>query len=59
LEEEPGTYPPLFDTKGLQAASHEETMKTVKQFVQADTHAKHTYQNLDKTRRTLDMLFDQ
>ncbi|SAL96681.1 hypothetical protein [Absidia glauca] len=45
--------------KGLQAASHEETMKTVKQFVQADTHAKHTYQNLDKTRRTLDMLFDQ
>ncbi|KAI8343921.1 hypothetical protein BC941DRAFT_507528 [Chlamydoabsidia padenii] len=45
--------------KGLQVASHEETMKTAKQFLQVDTHAKLTYQNLEKTQKTLDLLLDQ
>ncbi|CAO3592687.1 unnamed protein product [Absidia cylindrospora] len=45
--------------KGLQSTSHEQTLKTAKQFIQVDTHAKRTYQALEKTSRTLDFLLNQ
>ncbi|ORZ20534.1 hypothetical protein BCR42DRAFT_209428 [Absidia repens] len=45
--------------KTLQSFSHEQTMKTAKQFVQTDSHVKHASQSLDKTSKTLEQLLEQ
>ncbi|CAO3592116.1 unnamed protein product [Absidia cylindrospora] len=45
--------------KTLQLFSHEQTMKTAKQFVQADSHVRHASHALEKTSKTLDQLLEQ
>ncbi|ORX62333.1 hypothetical protein DM01DRAFT_1403994 [Hesseltinella vesiculosa] len=45
--------------KLMQQSSHDETIKTAKQFTHVDAHAKHTIQALEKTSKIVDSLLDK